>query len=477
MQSVKQSYVVLWTTLSVFMLLTLVTSPVMAAQDAVVCPADRVNSSGNICTASDVRLAAVAAGDVGLGNTCMAGEDVEVAIAGTINLRAGDRFDIGVWISSDGKPINLRGGNDDFDPGNVPDEGGAQTCEVMPLTSLSFAADSTVSPNIIDSFDDLATPQDCYDTSTANSGDQVSGIQLTTNRDSIINGMVDVNNDKVVDGTDNSETLKITGFHVFAGLLDLDDDGTGGEINGDDDGVWSGYAVVNGIIDVDGDGIYGANDGTDDSAQSFNDSVTMKCIAGPTGKLAFESLVTWHVPSDAADICNATDPNTYGPFQSSKCSANSSEINVEIIGRVTIIKSAPAGTNNETFEFSYTNSAPTFADTSDLVPDISTDNPFYLMDAGEGVIYAVIGNREGVGGSFIPASVVITETNGWQLENISCVLADEGIPVNTTVNVDTLTATVELSYNDADPLNSQDDVVCTFETATITIFKDGFETQ
>ncbi len=480
MRSVKQSYVVLRTTLSVFLLLTLSTGPVMAAQDAVVCPADRLNSNGSICSAKDVQLAAGGVGNIDEGLTCMAGEDIEVAIVGTVNLRKGSRFDIGVWISSDGKPIDLRGGNDILDPGNVPDEGGAQTCEVMPLPSLGIAADLTVLPNIVDSFDDPATPQDCYDTAAANNGDQASGVQLTTNRDSIINGMVDVNSDGVIDGTDNSGLFKITGFHVFAGLLDLDDDGIGGEINGDDDGGWSGYAVENGIIDVDGDGIYGANDGTDDSAQSFNDSVTMKCFAGPTGKLTLETLVSWHVPSDAANVCNATDPDTYGPFGSSKCSVNSSEIDVEIVGRVTIIKSAPAATNNEEFEFSYTNSAPTFADTSDLIPDISADNPFNLMDTEQDVIYAVIGNRDGLDGPFIPASVAITETNlpnGWQLSDISCVLADEGTPVNTTIDVDTLTVTVELSYNDADPLNSQDDVICTFEnapeSATITVIKNS----
>ena len=55
-----------------------------------------------------------------------------MAISGTVNLRKGDRFDIGVWIASDGLPMDLRGGNDILDPGNVPDEGGAQNSETSP---------------------------------------------------------------------------------------------------------------------------------------------------------------------------------------------------------------------------------------------------------------------------------------------------------------------------------------------------------
>ena len=478
MRSVRKSLVMSWTTLSVFLLLLFSNSPVMAAQDAVVCPADRLNSNGNICTASDVQLAAAAVGNVDEGLTCMPGDLVEVAIGGTVNLRKGDRYDIGIWISSDGLPMDLRGGNDLFDPGNVPDEGGAKVCEVLPLPFLGVAADNTVSPNIIDSLDDAATPQDCYDTNAANNGDQASGILLTSDRDSIINGMVDVNADNIIDGTDNSGLLVIVGYHVFAGLLDMDDDGIGGGVG--DDGVWNGYAVEDGIIDVDGDGVFGAVDGTDDSAQAFNDSVTMKCIAGRTGKLALESLVSWHVPSDKDDICAPINPDSYGPFGSSKCSVNSSEIDVEIVGKLTIVKSAPAALAAESFQFSYTNSSPTFADTSDLIDDISETSPFNLMDGESGEVFAVIGNRESEGGPFIPAQIVVTETNlpnGWQLENISCVLADEGTPVNTTVDVGTATATVELSYNEADPLASQDDVICTFdnapEPATITVIKNS----
>ena len=307
MRSVKQSFVASWTTLSVFLiLLSLSASPVMAAQDAIVCPADRINSNGKICTASDVQLAAAGVGNVDVGLTCMPGDLVEVAIAGTVNLRKGDRYDIGVWIASDGKPMDLRGGNDLLDPGNVPDLGGAQTCDVMPLPSLGIPADLTVAPDIIGSFDDAATPQDCYDTNAANNGDQASNVQLTTNRDSIINGLVDSNNDGVIDAGDTT-VIAVVGIQVISGALDMDGSGV---IDAADDGIWNGYAVEDGVVDVDGDGIYGAIDGTDDSAQSFNDSVTMLCVAGSTGKLALESLVTWHVPSDAANVCDATIPDS-----------------------------------------------------------------------------------------------------------------------------------------------------------------------
>ena len=100
---------------------------VEAAEDAVICPADRINSNGNICTASDVQLAAAAVGAIDRGLTCFAGDQLEVAVAGTVNLRKGDRFDIGVWIATDGKPIELRSGAN-----GTPDEGGASQCEVMP---------------------------------------------------------------------------------------------------------------------------------------------------------------------------------------------------------------------------------------------------------------------------------------------------------------------------------------------------------
>jgi len=453
-----------WTTLSVFLLLLFSNSPVMAAQDAGTCPADFILNS-NMCRSGDVSVAAAGLGNLDEGLTCFPGEVIEVAIAGTINLTGQNtRYDIGIWVANDGKPMNVTSAN-----------GGAAECEVLPLPSLPVVADNS-NIFIVDSFDGLATPQDCYDVEgNRNTGNQASQLLLTSNRDRIVNGMVDVNNDGVIDGTDNSDTLVIVGVDVYAGLLDMDGNGTGGETT--DDGIWNGYAVVDGIVDVDGDGTYGAVDGSDDSMQAFNDSVSMTCVAGPNGSLALESLVSWSV--DAGNACNPRVPASYNADHP-KCSVNSSEVAVEIVGRVTVIKSAPDA-NGEDFAFGYTNTHPTTADTDnpDVIPDISVSSPFNLMDTEEAEIYAVIGNRESENGPFIPATVVITETNlpiGWKLEDISCVLADEGTPVNTTIDLDTATVSVELSYNGADPLASQDDVICTFDnlldSATINLVKN-----
>ena len=135
MRSVSRYSVAIWSALSFFLLLTAwSSSSVMAAQDALICPADRINSNGNICTASDVSLAAAAVAVSQTGLTCNPGETIDVAIAGTVNLRKGDRFDIGVWVSTDGKPMDLRGGSG----AGIPDEGGAQNCEVVPLWCIEW---------------------------------------------------------------------------------------------------------------------------------------------------------------------------------------------------------------------------------------------------------------------------------------------------------------------------------------------------
>jgi len=477
MRSVSRFSVATWSTLSCFLLLTaLSTSTVMAAQDALICPADRINSNGNICTAADVSLAAAAVAVSQTGLTCAPGETIDVAIAGTVNLRKGDRFDIGVWVSTDGKPMDVRGGSG----AGIPDEGGAQNCEVLPLPSQLIAKDGAPGVFVIDSFDDAATPQDCYDTKAANNGDISTGFALTSERDSIINGFVDSSNDGVIDASDTTTLLKVFGVHIISGGVDIDDSGV---IDASDDGVWNGYAVQDGVIDVDGDGNFGEVDGTDDSDQSFNDLITMLCVAGPTGQLALETLVSWHVPSDAANVCTPTDPDTYGDFtqqgdpvmSSSKCSVSSSEVDVQIVGKVTILKSAPTAQEGELFEFSFTNSNPTFADTDPNIPDLSPSSPFNLADTDSDEIFAVIGDRDGINGPFIPAIVEITESNlpaGWQLSDLVCTGDDL---VATTIDLGTNTATVTLLYNDLDPLLSQKDVTCTFtnapEPATITVVK------
>ncbi len=455
MRSVKSVAVASWSLLFTFLLFTvLLSGPAMAAQDALICPADRINSNGNICTASDVSLAAAAVAVSQIGLTCTPGETIDVALTGTVNLRKGDRFDIGVWVSTDGKPIDLRGGSN-----GAPDEGGAQSCEVLPLPSQLIAKDSDPNVFVIDSLDDAATPQDCYDTKAANNGDVSSGFALTSERDSIINGWVDSNNDGMIDALDTT-VLAVFGAQVIAGALDIDDSGT---IDASDDGIWNGYAVEDGVVDVDGDGIYGEANGDDDSDQAFNDLITMLCVAGPTGKLALETLVSWHVPSDAGNVCTPTDPDTFGDFtqqgdpvmSSSKCSVSSSEVAVDIIGKLTIGKLALPD-DGSIFEFTYSNDSPPLADQdpNDAIPDISPVSPFNLQHGEFDEIFAEIGTG--------PATIVITETNlpaGWDLSDLTC---SGDSTVATVIDLVNRTATITLQYNDVDPLASQADVFCTF---------------
>jgi hypothetical protein len=112
---------------------------VFAAQDAIFCPADRINSNGNVCTAADVKVAAAIVGDESAFPECMAGDSFSVDIDAQVELRKGERYDIGIWIASDGLPIDLRSGATlpppyDF---TTPAEGGASSCEVV---SLQFPA-------------------------------------------------------------------------------------------------------------------------------------------------------------------------------------------------------------------------------------------------------------------------------------------------------------------------------------------------
>ena len=200
MQAVKRLSIASISTISFLLLLAVWSSaPVMAAQDALICPADRINSNGNICTAADVSLAAAAVSVSQSGLTCSPGEPIQVALVGNVNLRKGDRFDIGVWVSTDGKPMDLRGGSN-----GTPDEGGAQSCEVVPLPYQPIAKDTPPFDIIIDSYDSAATPRDCYDTKAANNGDESTNFVLTSERDSIINGLVDSNNDGTIDASDDT---------------------------------------------------------------------------------------------------------------------------------------------------------------------------------------------------------------------------------------------------------------------------------
>jgi hypothetical protein len=470
MRSVKRFSVAFWATFSFLLIFAAWSSgPVMAAQDALVCPADRINSNGNICTAADVSLAAAAVSVSQTGLTCFPGEVISVALVGNVDLRKGDRFDIGIWISTDGKPMGLRGGSG----AGIPDEGGAQSCEVVPLPYQQIAKDGAADI-IIDSFDSIATPQDCYDTKAANNGDVSTNFILTSERDSIINGQVDSNNDGVIDITDDTTGALLPlvfGAQIVAGGVDINNDGV---IDGSDDGIWNGYAVQDGVIDVDGDGTYGANDGSDDSDQAYNDLIDMLCVTDPiTGELALETLVTWHVPSDAANVCNPTVPDTYGDFtnggdpimSSAKCSLTSSSIAVDVVGKLRILKLAdPQDPGNpEVFEFTYSNDSPTTADTDPNIPDLSPPLVFPLEHLGFEEIFAEIGTG--------PATIIITETDipaGWVLADLQCT-GDDLTPVS--IDLANKQATVTLEYNEVNPLASQANVICTFVNKTLPSLK------
>jgi uncharacterized repeat protein (TIGR01451 family) len=177
---------------------------------------------------------------------------------------------------------------------------------------------------------------------------------------------------------------------------------------------------------------------------TFNGPVTLTCKAGASGKLELQSLVSWNQSDPGA--CDPTDPLSYELTQISKCSVDTTEIEVELVGRVTIRKTATDGGLNN-FGFSYTN---------DSVPTAQSltnpGNPFSLQDGGEAVIWAEIGTG--------PATIVVDEDDlpaNWQFGSISCTGDDD-----TAVFINGSEVTVTLEYNEADPANSQDDVVCTY---------------
>ena len=198
-------------------------SPVAhAALDAVICPADRLNSNGNICTSADVQLAAAVVGESQAGITCSPGQEFLVQIDGNLTIKKGDRYDFGVWVATDGKSAGSRSGAH-----GTPDEGGAEFCEVMPLTSPHGATPEAIGNPFIVYDNDLQG--DCPDSNATNPTDTSDRVQLTSIGDSIIDGRFDINNDGIVDGNDDD-----------AGV-----DATPGQ-----DGQIPWYEVIDGAIDI-----------------------------------------------------------------------------------------------------------------------------------------------------------------------------------------------------------------------------------
>ncbi|MFC1740696.1 hypothetical protein ACFL0N_04385, partial [Pseudomonadota bacterium] len=327
----------------------------MAAQSTA-CPTVLLGADGNICTASDVKVAAAISGLGGQTAHCIAGELYVVNLIGTLEIRKNSRWDIGVFVASDGKDMTVDAAS-----------GGAAICEVAPLPAINLQRDGAAEGEapVMGAFDTSEGLDQCGDTKGLQNGDQVTGFPIT------------------------------------------EDNGT------------------------------------------FNGPVTLTCVAGPNGKLQLQSLVSWN-QSDPG-FCDPTNPADYELTQISKCSTTTSELEVEIVGRVTIRKEADNGGLSE-FDFTYTNNNPPAADT--ITNPAST---FPLKDGESVEIYAEIASG--------PATIVVDESNlppDWQFSSISCTGDD-----TTAVTVNGSEVTVTLSYNSNDPASSQSEVECTYTNIEI----------
>ncbi len=332
------------------------TGSAMAGQSTA-CPTALLNRDGNICTAADVSVATALVGVDQSARYCMPGETALVNIAGTVTMRKNSRWDIGIFVSSDGKDIKT-----------FAADGGAAVCEVVPLPPIPRQRDGAAvgEAPVMGSFDNNGGQDQCGDVAGLNNGDMVSNIPLTVN---------------------------------------------GG---------------------------------------TFNGPISLTCVAGPSGKLSLQSVVSWNQTDPG--VCDPTDSASYDLTQISKCSANVSEVDIDIVGRLIIQKAAPGGGLNN-FDFTYSNdSVPQFAD----LP--GPTDPFTLQDGGSAEIWAEIGTG--------PATIIVEETNlpaNWQLDNISCTGDDVDAVVVANNQI-----TVTLSYDATTPTDSQDDVVCTYGNILVT---------
>ena len=84
------------------------------------CAAERIAQGLGQCTANDIRIASITITN-GV-TSCTAGQPVQLDLAVTIQVGAQARYDIGVFLATDGLPVDLR-----------PSEGGSSSCEVRAL--------------------------------------------------------------------------------------------------------------------------------------------------------------------------------------------------------------------------------------------------------------------------------------------------------------------------------------------------------
>lgn len=154
-------------------------SPAFAGQ-ATDCPMVKLgNPAGNVCTAADVAIAAAIVGPDSTGAYCFPGDTFTVDIAADVTVRTQTRWDIGVWIARDGRPLNVAAGS-----------GGAQSCEVVPLPPTDALSDNWMpgDPPSISSFDDEpddspGSQDQCGDTDGLANNDPISDVLLTFGND------------------------------------------------------------------------------------------------------------------------------------------------------------------------------------------------------------------------------------------------------------------------------------------------------
>src|SRR5688500_14570209 len=84
------------------------------------CAADRIAQGLGQCSANDIRIASITITN-GV-TSCTAGQPVQLDLAVTIQVGAQARYDIGVFLATDGLPVDLRSS-----------EGGSNSCVVREL--------------------------------------------------------------------------------------------------------------------------------------------------------------------------------------------------------------------------------------------------------------------------------------------------------------------------------------------------------
>lgn len=189
---------------------------------------------------------------------------------------------------------------------------------------------------------------------------------------------------------------------------------------------------------------------------------------GAVGGAEIDAIVSWHERNNP--VCSDTsDPNDYGGFNTSKCNLSTTFFDLEVYGRLTILKAA----STSDVEFGYTSTG--VVDTSDLETPIVE---FTLLSNGAGQELAAL-----LGEPVTVTEAVFPDID-WGLVNISCVNNDPravGVPVVFSRDGNSLLITLTEGNLATDPEPGaedygQSDVTCTFTNSqggSITIIKDA----